>query len=50
MEVRNEEQTGPVAGERAPDVVLRDETGGEVALSSYWAQAPAALLFVRHFG
>jgi len=37
-------------GEAAPDVMLRDENGNDVALSSLWKEGPVAFIFVRHFG
>lgn len=37
-------------GEAAPDYVLLDETGTQVALSQMWASRPALILFLRHFG
>jgi hypothetical protein len=32
------------------DIVLLDETGEDVALRDLWAQRPAALIFLRHYG
>ena len=32
------------------DVVLRDHTGADVRLGSIWAERPAVLAFLRHFG
>ncbi len=41
----------PVAvGDPAPDLILRDQDGVEVRLSSYWRERPVALIFLRHFG
>jgi peroxiredoxin len=37
-------------GERAPDLVLRDGTGANVALSDLWRNGPLVLVFLRHFG
>ncbi len=38
------------AGDRAPDLRLRDSTGEEIALSSLWRERPLVLVFLRHFG
>jgi peroxiredoxin len=38
------------AGSRAPDLRLLDHRGEEHALSEYWADQPALLVFWRHFG
>ena len=32
------------------EVVLRDHTGADVRLGSVWAERPAVLAFLRHFG
>lgn len=37
-------------GDSAPDAVLSDDSGDEVALSEFWGRSPALLLFWRHFG
>jgi peroxiredoxin len=37
-------------GDPAPDVVLTDLDGREVALASLWQQQPTLLVFLRHFG
>ena len=37
-------------GDAAPDVALPSSTGGEINLSSLWADGPALVLFWRHFG
>lgn len=38
------------AGDLAPDAVLRDEDGNEIALSAFWQRQPTVLVFVRHYG
>lgn len=38
------------AGDPAPDLELRDESGLPVRMSSTWAERPAVLLFWRHWG
>jgi peroxiredoxin len=40
----------PQVGDRAPDAVLPDHEGNDVALSSLWAERPLLVLFWRHFG
>lgn len=40
----------PQVGDEAPDLQLRDATGERAALSDYWANGPALLLFWRHYG
>ena len=37
-------------GAAAPDLVLPDETGRPRALSEFWADGPALVMFWRHFG
>lgn len=41
---------GVGVGDAAPDATLRDADGAEVLLSAFWAERPAALVFLRHFG
>ncbi len=38
------------AGDKAPDLILRDSSGNVVALSSLWKRNPIALAFLRHAG
>jgi peroxiredoxin len=38
------------AGEKAPDVLLVDVHGQQRALSESWANGPALITFLRHFG
>lgn len=40
----------PQAGDPAPDLSLLDTTGAVRSLSDFWAQRPALLIFLRHFG
>jgi peroxiredoxin len=40
----------PQSGDVAPDARLLDHTGAQVALSSFWQDRPALVLFWRHFG
>jgi peroxiredoxin len=44
------ERSGLPAGAEAPDLELVDHTGATRALSGYWAEGPALLMFWRHFG
>lgn len=37
-------------GDRAPEVVIEDESGAPFALSSLWRGRPALLVFLRHYG
>jgi peroxiredoxin len=37
-------------GDPAPDVTVLDTRGQEVALSVFWRERPAVLVFLRHFG
>lgn len=37
-------------GSTAPDLVMPDDTGASVQLSSLWTDGPALLMFWRHFG
>lgn len=36
-------------GSRAPDFCLPTNTGGEIALSEYFAKSPVILFFVREY-
>jgi hypothetical protein len=42
--------TAPGVGDPAPDSVLWDPDGEEVALSSFWRERPALVVFLRHWG
>ena len=32
------------------EIVLRDHDGGDVRLGDKWAESPAALVWLRHYG
>jgi peroxiredoxin len=38
------------AGDKAPDLSMRDSSGGTIALSSLWKRNPIVLAFLRHAG
>lgn len=38
------------AGDKAPDLKIRDSAGEMLALSDLWRERPLALVFLRHFG
>lgn len=38
------------AGDKAPDLNLRDSSGKMIALSSLWKRNPVVLAFLRHAG
>ena len=40
----------PTVGAPAPDVSLRDPSGAERPLSSFWAERPVVAVFLRHYG
>jgi len=42
--------TAPEPGDAAPDVALLDQDGKDVALSAYWTEQPALVVFLRHWG
>jgi peroxiredoxin len=42
--------SGLAPGDKAPDLLLPDQTGRLRALSEFWADGPALLMFWRHFG
>lgn len=44
------EGTALATGTPAPEVVLPDDTGTPRALSEFWSQGPALVMFWRHFG
>ncbi|HEX2909588.1 MAG TPA: hypothetical protein VH186_02180 [Chloroflexia bacterium] len=37
-------------GEAAPDIVVLDEKGHSITLSSLWKEGPLLLAAIRHFG
>jgi peroxiredoxin len=37
-------------GDPAPDVEVLDDLGHRVRVSAMWAQGPAVLAFLRHYG
>jgi peroxiredoxin len=37
-------------GDRAPDVEVLDDQGRRVRVSAMWAQGPAVVAFLRHYG
>lgn len=41
---------GPEVGDPAPDAILIDLERREVRLSSFWAESPAIVVFLRYFG
>lgn len=38
------------AGDKAPDLSIRDSNGNVIALSSLWKRNPIVLAFLRHAG
>lgn len=40
----------PMDASRLAALTLADDDGGGVALAGLWAQRPAALVFLRHYG
>jgi hypothetical protein len=42
--------TGPERADALADVVLRDADGAEVRLGELWAERPAVVVFLRHYG
>jgi hypothetical protein len=44
------ESVAPQVGDKAPDVVLLDDHGQRLLLSSLWDKRALLLVFVRHFG
>jgi hypothetical protein len=48
---RKRQQTAaPQRADALADVVLPDSDGGEVRLGDLWAERPAVLVFLRHYG
>lgn len=50
MSFTSTKRQSPEVGDPAPDATLIDMAGNKVILSSFWAQRPVALVFLRHFG
>ena len=47
----SKQRTRPPADARAlEDIVLQDWRGSEVRLGDTWAEQPAVLVFLRHYG
>lgn len=46
----NEHREQPGVGDPAPDAEVLTPEGKPVTLSSRWADGPAALVFLRHYG
>jgi hypothetical protein len=40
----------PATAGALADVVLQDSTGADVRLGDLWAERPAVLVFLRHYG
>jgi peroxiredoxin len=40
----------PMAGNRAPKATVKDTSGNDIALSSFWREGPVVLVFLRHYG
>ena len=41
---------GPADAHELADVVLQDADGEDVRLGELWAERPAVLVFLRHYG
>jgi hypothetical protein len=49
--VKIRQRTHPPAHARdLEDVVLQDDSGGDVRLGDLWREWPVALIFLRHYG
>jgi hypothetical protein len=40
----------PATAEALADIVLPDQDGNQVRLGDLWAERPAALIWLRHYG
>jgi hypothetical protein len=48
---RSRQQTqAPESADALEDVVLQDHTGADVRLGDLWADRPAVLVWLRHYG
>jgi hypothetical protein len=47
---RGEKPVAPPTVDEIADVVLQDASGADVRLGSLWAERPAVLVFLRHYG
>jgi hypothetical protein len=45
-----QETSAPERADDLADIVLEDADGGEVRLGELWAERPAVLVFLRHYG
>lgn len=48
--LRHRRSSAPDTAAALADAVLRDHTGADVRLGGLWAERPAVLAFLRHFG
>jgi hypothetical protein len=47
---KKRETRAPRDASAIADVVLQDSTGADVRLGDLWAERPAVLVFLRHYG
>jgi hypothetical protein len=40
----------PAVGDAAPDYIYQDGAGSERRVSELWAEGPALIVWLRHFG
>jgi hypothetical protein len=45
-----QQASAPARADALEDVVLEDSSGAEVRLGDLWADRPAVLVFLRHYG
>ena len=50
IELRRQEVNPPADARALEEIVLRDPAGHDVRLGDVWAQEPATLVFLRHYG
>jgi hypothetical protein len=47
---KRQQTSAPARADALADVVLEDSSGAEVRLGDLWADQPAVLVFLRHYG
>ena len=47
---KRQQTAAPANADALADVVLEDSAGAEVRLGDLWAERPAVLVFLRHYG
>jgi hypothetical protein len=50
MSGKKQQAAAPARADALADVVLQDSSGDDLRLGDLWAERPAVLVFLRHYG